>query len=632
MKKRILSIIGIFIMFLFVFSVLSVQLAQASPTLTPTGARCSGTQGVYYECLDSRDPGGPVYAFQDISGNNPALVYGNNDDGVSYVTMPFAFSFYDVISDQLTISMNGAIKFGERIGRIEPFNTNLSAAPTYLIAPFWDDLDNGPGIGGGVYTDVVGTSPNRQFIVQWHNIPHYNNTGSGTFQVIFFENSTDLVYQYQDVGFDTPNFDWGASATIGIKGDTGTGVRYLYNTAVLTNSTAIRFRPYTGAFPEAVQDGYQTNHDTPLSVAAPGVLDNDTDVEGNGIMAVLDTDVEHGTLTLNQDGSFTYTPDAGYTGSDTFWYHAHDGSSNSEAVIVGIWVANQAPAPVTDIYTTSQSSMIQVTAPGVLQNDTDAEGDIITAGLSADVSYGSLILNADGSFSYTPQAGFVGTDSFSYFAHDGLVGSDPVAVTLIVENSIPVAVRDSYTTSQMTLLTVDTGGVLDNDTDAGGDSLTAVLDSPPAHGQFSFNSDGTFTYIPDAGFKGTDTFGYHANDGMDDSYSTRVVLVVENIAPTATGDFYTATPDHLFSISAPGVLANDEDAGGDPLTAVLDSDVSHGNLTFHADGSFSYEPTPGFKGEDSFTYHAHDGEASTNNITVTIQVKYQIFLPTIIKP
>ncbi len=631
MNKRILSIIGILVVFVFAVMGLTTQLAQAAPTYLPTAPRCSGTQDTVYECLDSRDPGGPVYAFQDIAGNNPPLTYSNNDDGVVHVTMPFAFTLYGRSSDQLTVSMNGAIKFGSHIASINAFNTNLSVAPEYFIAPFWDDIDNSPGIGGGVYTDVVGIAPNRQFIIQWQDIPHYNNTGACTFQIIFNETSNDLIFQYEDVDFNEPNFDWGASATIGIRGTSGTGLQYLYNNAVLTNSTAIRFKPFAGDFPQATGEGYQTNHDSMLSVAAPGVLENDNDVQGNGITAVLDAGTEHGTLTLNYDGSFTYTPDAGYVGADYFLYHAHDGSSNSNAVMVGISAVNHPASVQADSYTTSQSGVLNVSAPGVLDNDSDVEGDVITAVLDTDVAHGSLALQSDGSFSYTPQAGYVGADSFAYHANDGLVDSSVVNVTLTVENAVPTAAADTYTTSQMVLLTVDTISVLDNDTDAGGDSLTAVLDTSVAHGQLNFNNDGTFSYTPDAGFKGTDSFNYHATDGLDDSNSVTVSLVVENIAPTANGDIYTTGSGQVLNIAAPGVLINDTDAGGDALTAVLDTDVAHGSLAFNADGSFSYTPDLGFNGEDTFTYHANDGTADTPTVIVTIQVKHQIFLPLIIK-
>ena len=84
-------------------------------------------------------------------------------------------------------------------------------------------------------------------------------------------------------------------------------------------------------------------------------------------------------------------------------------------------------------------------------------------------------------------------------------------------------------------------------------------------------------------------------------------------------------------MAVPGVLVNDGDAGGDVLTAVLDTNTAHGSLTFNADGSFSYTPDSAFIGEDTFTYHANDGAANTSTVSVTIRVRHQIFLPVIIR-
>ena len=185
--------------------------------------------------------------------------------------------------------------------------------------------------------------------------------------------------------------------------------------------------------PVAVADVYSTTHALALTVAAPGVLDNDTDGDGDTLTAVLDTTTSHGALLLNGDGSFVYTPTLGFAGDDTFTYHTHDGLAGSNVVTVTIAVLNMAPMAVADAYMTDQDVMLTVAAPGVLDNDVDGDGDVLTAVLDTDVMSGTLALNADGSFDYTPDAGFVGEDSFTYHAHDGVAGSNVVTVTIVVE-------------------------------------------------------------------------------------------------------------------------------------------------------------------------------------------------------
>jgi len=95
--------------------------------------------------------------------------------------------------------------------------------------------------------------------------------------------------------------------------------------------------------PQAGNDGYSTVRDTTLNVAAPGVLGNDSDPDNDPITAVLDTGVSHGSVTLNADGSFSYTPNTGYTGQDSFSYFAHDGTDPSVAATVTITVNDVAP-------------------------------------------------------------------------------------------------------------------------------------------------------------------------------------------------------------------------------------------------------------------------------------------------
>jgi VCBS repeat-containing protein len=171
-------------------------------------------------------------------------------------------------------------------------------------------------------------------------------------------------------------------------------------------------------------------------------------------------------------------------------------------------------------------------------------------------------------------------------------------------------------------LNVAAPGVLTNDSDADGDPLTAVLVSDVSNGSLSLNSDGSFSYTPNANFNGSDSFTYTANDGTADSNTATVSITVNavNDPPTAAGDSYTTDEGTTLNVAAPGVLTNDSDPESDPLTAVLVSDVSNGTLNLAADGSFTYTPAPGFAGTDSFTYRANDGQADSNLATVSVSV------------
>ncbi|MFC1716754.1 tandem-95 repeat protein [Candidatus Poribacteria bacterium] len=378
--------------------------------------------------------------------------------------------------------------------------------------------------------------------------------------------------------------------------------------------------------PVANDDSYSTDEDTVLNIPAPGVLGNDSDVDGDPLTAILDSDVSNGTLAPNADGSFTYTPNADYNGPDSFTYHANDGALNSNVSTVTITVNPVPDAPLAndDSYTTDEDIVLSVSAPGALANDTDIEGDPLTAVLDMNVSNGSLVLSADGSFDYTPALDWYGTDSFTYHANDGALNSNVSTVTITVDPvpDAPLANDDSYTTDEGTPLNISAPGVLGNDSDVDGDSLTAILDTDVSNGILSLNSDGLFSYTPDPGSNGPDSFTYHANDGALDSNVATVTITVNpvNDAPVALDDPYSTDEDTTLNIPAPGVLGNDSDVNGDPLTAILDSDVSNGTLALNADGSFTYTPNADYNGPDSFTYHANDGFADSNIATADITV------------
>src|SRR5207247_4119985 len=163
-------------------------------------------------------------------------------------------------------------------------------------------------------------------------------------------------------------------------------------------------------------NGYSTPEEAPLSVtSASGVLMNDTDVDGDTLTAVLVAGPAHGTLTFNANGSFTYTPAANYNGADSFTYKARDPSgalSNVATVSLTITPVNDPPVAANESYTTAEEARLTVAAPGVLANDTDVDGDALTAALASGPAHGTLTLNSNGSFTYTPAAAYNGPDTF----------------------------------------------------------------------------------------------------------------------------------------------------------------------------------------------------------------------------
>ena len=221
--------------------------------------------------------------------------------------------------------------------------------------------------------------------------------------------------------------------------------------------------------PVAVNDTYSIAEDTTLVIGGPGLLANDTDVDGDVLSVTLVTGPSHGSLLLNTDGSFSYTPSLNYNGPDSFTYVVNDGTVNSTTATVTLTVTavHDAPVSVNDTYSTNAGTQVNVILPGVLRNDTDVDGDALTAVLVSAPSNGTLLLNPNGSFTYTPAVGFSGTDSFTYRANDGTANSGTATVTITVNPIVPPPPGDVHffvvdTTSRRTFEYDDAGGTIGN--------------------------------------------------------------------------------------------------------------------------------------------------------------------------
>ncbi|HQL88517.1 MAG TPA: Ig-like domain-containing protein, partial [Lentisphaeria bacterium] len=241
---------------------------------------------------------------------------------------------------------------------------------------------------------------------------------------------------------------------------------------------------------------------------------NDTDPESDPLTAVLVANPVNGTVALNANGSFTYTPSLNFTGVDTFTYKANDGKGDSNVATVTITVV--------PTYVVTFNPLPGAWVPGheglasqVVVHNQLATVPVVGVDFTAPAGYSfvtwtppgfNLPITADGN--YTAQY-----------------------------NAKPTAVDDAYTTNANTPKTVAAPGVLFNDTDPESDPLTAILVTNPANGTVMLNADGSFTYTPNLNFHGIDTFTYKANDGHGDSNVATVTITVINTTPPPLDEF-----------------------------------------------------------------------------------------------
>ena len=349
--------------------------------------------------------------------------------------------------------------------------------------------------------------------------------------------------------FDTDDWDEEQTATVTGQNDSLNDGDLIYS---IQTGPAVSSDPLFNGFdpvdvsvtnldndaPQAVDDEYTVPEDQTLfRNAALGVLSNDLDENDPSLSASLETDVVSGTLNLNPNGSFSYTPFDNFWGTDGFVYIASDGVFNDTGVVtITVTPVNDFPIANMDVYTVAEDTTIFIPAPGVILNDDDqGDGDTLSAILHSDVLSGTLDLNENGSFEYTPASNLFGSDEFSYFLDDGELQSAPVTVTLNIDsvNDAPVGAHDQYLTNATNTipLTVAAPGVLANDSDPENSPLTAILDTSPLNGEVDLKSDGSFVYTPTQNFDGVDFFTYFAWDGGLASNVTQVELTVDITSP-----------------------------------------------------------------------------------------------------
>ena len=279
----------------------------------------------------------------------------------------------------------------------------------------------------------------------------------------------------------------------------------------------------------AANDTFQVAEDSIDNVL--DVLANDDGVD----LAITAVGTAGGTVTI-VDGKLEYSPVANYFGTDTFTYTITDSNQQTDTGQITILVTevNDSPAATNDSFNVDEDNVLNITEAQLVSNDSAGPSNESSQTLSVTsvgtASHGTVALNLDGSVTYTPDPNYNGSDSFAYTVTDNGTtngASDPLSVqgTVTVNvapiNDPPVAEGDVYAvsydlkTGTYDPLSISTGeGVLSNDSDPDNSSpsLTAHLIQTTANGTLSLNSNGSFTYTPDSGFTGIDSFTYKAKD------------------------------------------------------------------------------------------------------------------------
>jgi gliding motility-associated-like protein len=462
-------------------------------------------------------------------------------------------------------------------------------------------------------------------------------------------------------------------------------VIYTVSDGTLTDTGLIDINvtPIPNENPDAVADLKTTNEDTP---ATGSVLTNDTDVDtplANLVVtqfsfvvggttytypagATAQTISGVGTLALNANGTYTFTPLANYAGAVpviTYTISDGEGGSDTGTLTISITPVNDAPAAVNDVKSGPEDANI---TGNVKDNDSDTEGSALSitqftvnglsgtfnAGQTATISgVGTLVINSDGTYTFTPVANYNGTVPVAtYTLSDGSATSTAtLSLTVTPVNDAPTAVNDTDTTSEFT---AKNGTVLGNDTDPDGDALTitqftvngisyaasTTAQTIPGVGTIILRADGTYTFSPIDNYVGTaPPITYIAKDPSGLTTTATLTISVTNVndAPEAANDEITLG-QNIPSLSG-NLKLNDTDVDGDALSVSAFTIAGQtgpfvigtpytiagtGTYTINADGSFTFARIGNFQGTAPIvTYTISDGNGGTDTAILTIYVE-----------
>ncbi|PRY97821.1 gliding motility-associated-like protein [Marinilabilia salmonicolor] len=373
------------------------------------------------------------------------------------------------------------------------------------------------------------------------------------------------------------------------------------------------------ATPVANDVAVATEFETPVTI---DILFNDTGLEDGVAGITISPQPVNGTALINADFTITYTPDAGFSGTETFGYQVCDqdgdcASANITVTVKAENVENHLPIATDDQATTYLNTPVTI---DVLSNDTGLEDGMGNIAIPTSPASGSVQVNADHTVTFTPGYFFVGDISFSYIVADANGDWDMALVTVSVtedENIVPVATDDAATVEENSSVNID---VLGNDTGLNDTPVSVGVSQQPTNGTVVVESDNTVTYTPDSEFFGNDSFNYTVTDANGDADDATVLLTITQAAsgiPVATDDEASTTENTAVSIN---VLSNDTGLEDAPVVVTISTNPTNGTVVVESDNTITYTPDNEFFGNDSFNYTVTDanGDADQANVAVTV--------------
>ncbi|WP_347880299.1 tandem-95 repeat protein [Vibrio alginolyticus] len=411
------------------------------------------------------------------------------------------------------------------------------------------------------------------------------------------------------------NFNGQVQLDVTIRDEDGAEVDTVINVNVLPINDA----PVSGDL------AYSVDEDGAITLSQEQLLSQASDIEGDDLTASDLTVDGNATVTANDDGSFTITPDADFNGDIDIQFNITDGTDTIQATAdLTVNPVNDLPVPQDQQFSVEEDGTLQFTDADLLAGATDIDGDNLTVdGISYTGSDGVLTDHGDGTYTFAPNENFNGDVSFSFGVSDGtetVPANVDVSVTPV--NDPPVAGSTSYTVDEDNAITISDEQLLANSSDVEGAVSIDSVTYSGTDGVFQDNGDGTYTFMPNENFSGDISLDVIVADeqGAIDETTAGITVIEVNDPPVAGPTSYTIDEDSVLTFSESQILANASDIEGDVELVGISYEGSDGIFTVNGDGTCSFAPNENFNGQVQLDVTIQDENGATVDTHINVDV------------
>ncbi|WP_445632839.1 hypothetical protein NSTC745_04416 [Nostoc sp. DSM 114161] len=590
----------------------SLAAVNDAPALTGTAATLTnGTEDTAYTITATNllqgftDVDGDTLSVSNLTATNGTVI--NNSDGT--------YSFTPNANYNGTVNLSYNVTDGK--------GGSTAATRSFSLAA----VNDAPALTGTAATLSNGTEDTAYTITATSLLQGFTDVDGDTLSVSNLTATNGTVINNSDGTYSfTPNANYNGTVNLSYNVTDGKG-----GSTAATRSFSLAAVNDTPALTQTAATLSDGTENAAYTIAATSLLQGFTDIDGD-TLSVSNLTATNGTVINNGNGTYTFNPNANYNGTVNLSYNVTDGKGGSTAATRSFSLAavNDAPALTGTAATLSngtEDTAYTITVTSLLQGFTDVDGDTLSVS-NLTATNGAVINNGNGTYTFNPNANYNGTVNLSYNVTDGKGGSTAAtrSFSLAAVNDTPALTQTAATLSDGTenaAYTIAATSLLQGFTDVDGDTLS-VSNLTATNGSVINNGDGTYTFNPNANYKGLVTLNYNVIDGNGGSTvaTSSFNLVVKNDAPALTGTAATLSnsiEDTTYTISAISLLQGFTDIDGDTLS-ISNLSASNGSIVDNSNGSYTFTPNTNYNGLVTLNYNVIDGNGGSTAATSTFSL------------